>query len=390
MQKFVGVDYYNIEDLLSEEEILVRDSVRKFIDDNVIPVIEKHYQDGTFPMDLIPKLGELGVFGMTLPQKYGCAEMNNVAYGLAMQELERGDSGVRSFASVQSALVMYPIYTFGSEEQKEKWLPQLAAGQKIGCFGLTEPDYGSNPGGMVTKAVKTEGGYILNGAKMWITNGTLADIAVVWAKLDGVVKGFLIEKGTKGFSAPEMKGKHSLRASVTSELILQDVFIPEENLLPKSDGLKSALMCLNQARYGIAWGVTGSMMACYDSALNYAKSRVQFSKPIAAYQLTQDKLVYILTEITKSQLLNYRLAVLKDQKKVKHTHISMAKRNNCEKALEIARIAREILGANGILDEYPVMRHSANLESVKTYEGTHEMHTLILGEDITGFASFDS
>jgi len=390
VQKFVGVDYYNIEDLLSEEEILVRDSVRKFIDDNVIPVIEKHYQDGTFPMDLIPKLGELGVFGMTLPQKYGCAEMNNVAYGLAMQELERGDSGVRSFASVQSALVMYPIFTFGSDDQKEKWLPQLAAGQKIGCFGLTEPDYGSNPGGMVTKAVKTEGGYILNGAKMWITNGTLADIAVVWAKLDGVVKGFLVEKGTEGFSAPEMKGKHSLRASVTSELILQDVFIPEENLLPKSDGLKSALMCLNQARYGIAWGVTGSMMACYDSALNYAKSRVQFSKPIAAYQLTQDKLVYILTEITKAQLLNYRLAVLKDQKKVKHTHISMAKRNNCEKALEIARIAREILGANGILDEYPVMRHSANLESVKTYEGTHEMHTLILGEDITGFASFDS
>ena len=390
MQKFVGVDYFNIEDLLTEEEILVRDSVRKFVDENVIPIIEEHYQKGTFPMDLIPKLGELGVFGMTFPQKYGCAEMNNVAYGLAMQELERGDSGVRSFASVQSALVMYPIYTFGSEEQKEKWLPQLAAGEKIGCFGLTEPDYGSNPGGMVTKAVKTDGGYILNGAKMWITNGTLADIAVVWAKLDGVVKGFLVEKGTEGFSAPEMKGKHSLRASVTSELILQDVFVTEENLLPKSDGLKSALMCLNQARYGIAWGVTGSMMACYDTALNYAKSRIQFSKPIAAYQLTQDKLVYMLTEITKSQLLNHRLAVLKDLKRVKHTHISMAKRNNCEKALEIARIAREILGANGILDEYPVMRHSANLESVKTYEGTHEMHTLILGEDITGFQAFDS
>ncbi|KUG26215.1 glutaryl-coa dehydrogenase [hydrocarbon metagenome] len=390
MQKFVGVDYFNIEDLLTQEEILVRDSVRKFVDENVIPVIEDHYQKGTFPMDLIPKLGELGVFGMTFPQKYGCAELNNVAYGLAMQELERGDSGVRSFASVQSALVMYPIYTFGSDEQKEKWLPQLAAGEKIGCFGLTEPDYGSNPGGMVTKAVKTNGGFILNGAKMWITNGTLADVAVVWAKLDGVVKGFLVEKGTEGFSAPEMKGKHSLRASVTSELILQDVFVPEENLLPKTDGLKSALMCLNQARYGIAWGVTGSMMACYDTALNYAKSRVQFSKPIAAYQLTQDKLVYMLTEITKSQLLNHRLAVLKDLKKVKHTHISMAKRNNCEKALEIARIAREILGANGILDEYPVMRHSANLESVKTYEGTHEMHTLIIGEDITGFPAFDS
>lgn len=390
MQKFVGVDYFNIEDLLTQEEILVRDSVRKFVDENVIPVIEDHYQKGTFPMDLIPKLGELGVFGMTFPQKYGCAELNNVAYGLAMQELERGDSGVRSFASVQSALVMYPIYTFGSDEQKEKWLPQLAAGEKIGCFGLTEPDYGSNPGGMVTKAVKTNGGFILNGAKMWITNGTLADVAVVWAKLDGVVKGFLVEKGTEGFSAPEMKGKHSLRASVTSELILQDVFVPEENLLPKTDGLKSALMCLNQARYGIAWGVTGSMMACYDTALNYAKSRVQFSKPIAAYQLTQDKLVYMLTEITKSQLLNHRLAVLKDLKKVKHTHISMAKRNNCEKALEIARISREILGANGILDEYPVMRHSANLESVKTYEGTHEMHTLIIGEDITGFPAFDS
>lgn len=390
MQKFVGVDYYNIEDLLTEEEILVRDSVGKFVEENVIPVIEDHYQKGTFPMDLIPKLGELGVFGMTLPQKYGCAEMNNVAYGLAMQELERGDSGVRSFASVQSALVMYPIYTFGSEEQKEKWLPKLAVGEKIGCFGLTEPDYGSNPGGLVTKAEKVDGGYKLNGAKMWITNGTLADVAVVWAKLDGKVRGFLVEKGMEGFSAPEMKGKHSLRASVTSELILQDVLVPEENILPKSDGLKSALMCLNQARYGIAWGVTGSMMACYDTALNYAKSRVQFSKPIAAYQLTQAKLTQMVTEITKAQLMNHRLAVLKDQGKAKHTHVSMAKRNNCEKALEIARTAREILGANGILDEYPVMRHSANLESVYTYEGTHEMHTLIIGEDITGFAAYDS
>ncbi len=390
MQKFIGVDYYNIEDLLTEEEILVRNSVRQFVDENVIPVIEEHYQSGTFPMDLVPKLGELGVFGMTLPQKYGCAEMNNVAYGLAMQELERGDSGVRSFASVQSALVMYPIYTFGSEEQKEKWLPELAVGEKIGCFGLTEPDYGSNPGGMVTKAEKVDGGYKINGAKMWITNGTLADVAVVWAKLDGKVRGFLVEKGTKGFSAPEMKGKHSLRASVTSELIFQDVLIPEENLLPKTEGLKSALMCLNQARYGIAWGVTGSMMACYDTALNYAKSRVQFSRPIAGYQLTQAKLVKMLTEITKAQLLNHRMAILKDQKKLKHTHVSMAKRNNCEIALEIARTSREILGANGILDEYPVMRHSANLESVYTYEGTHEMHTLILGEDITGLPAYDN
>lgn len=390
MQKFVGVDYYNIEDLLSEEEIMVRDSVRKFVDDNVVPIIEEHYQKSTFPMDLIPKLGELGVFGMTLPQKYGCAEMNNVAYGLAMQELERGDSGVRSFASVQSALVMYPIYTFGSEEQREKWLPKLATGEIIGCFGLTEPDYGSNPGGMVTKAEKVDGGYKLNGAKMWITNGTIADVAVVWAKLDGKVKGFLVEKGMDGFSAPEMKGKHSLRASVTSELIFQDVFVPEENILPNSNGLKSPLMCLTQARYGIAWGVTGSMMACYDTALNYAKSRVQFSKPIAAYQLTQAKLAEMVTEITKAQLLNYRLAVMKDQGKAKHTHVSMAKRNNCKKALEIARTAREILGANGILDEYPVMRHSANLESVYTYEGTHEMHTLIIGEDITGFAAYDN
>lgn len=390
MQKFVGVDYFNIEDLLSEEEIMVRDSVRKFVDDNVIPIIEDHYQKATFPMDLIPKLGELGVFGMTLPQKYGGAELNNVAYGLAMQELERGDSGVRSFASVQSSLVMYPIYTFGSDEQKEKWLPKLATGEKIGCFGLTEPDYGSNPGGMVTKAEKVDGGYKLNGAKMWITNGTIADVAVVWAKLDGKVKGFLVEKGMEGFTAPEMKGKHSLRASVTSELIFQDVFVPEENILPDSNGLKSPLMCLTQARYSIAWGVTGSMMACYDTALNYAKSRVQFSKPIAAYQLTQAKLTEMITEITKAQLLNHRLAVMKDQGKAKHTHVSMAKRNNCQKALEIARTAREILGANGILDEYPVMRHSANLESVYTYEGTHEMHTLIIGEDITGFAAFDN
>jgi glutaryl-CoA dehydrogenase len=306
-----------------------------------------------------------------------------------MQELERGDSGLRSFASVQSSLVMYPIFTFGSEDQKDKWLPLLSTGEKIGCFGLTEPDYGSNPGGMITTAKKVDGGYILNGAKMWITNGTIADVAIVWAKLDGAVKGFIVEKDFQGFSAPEMKGKHSLRASITSELIFQDVFIPEENVLPESHGLKSPLMCLNQARFGIAWGVVGSMMAVYDSALKYSKSRVQFSKPIAAYQLTQQKLVNILSEITKAQLLNHRLAVLKDQNKVKHTQISLAKRNNCEVALNAARVAREILGANGILDEYPIMRHSANLESVKTYEGTHEMHTLILGEDITSFSAFE-
>lgn len=389
MDKFKGVDYYNIESILSEDEIMVRDSVRDFVSNEVIPIIEEYNRKSEFPRQLISKMAELGVFGATLPQKYGCAEMNNVAYGLVMQELERGDSGIRSFASVQSALVMYPIYTFGSEEQKDYWLPLLASGEKIGCFGLTEPDFGSNPGGMVTKAEKTEGGYRLNGAKMWITNGTIADVAVVWAKLDGVVNGFLVTKGSKGFSAPEMKGKHSLRASVTSELVFEDVFVPEENRLPKTAGLKSALMCLNQARYGIAWGVTGAMMACYESALNYAKSRVQFSKPIAAYQITQEKLVFMLTEITKAQLLNLQLGRMKDNGTLRHTHVSLAKRNNCEKALEIARVAREILGANGILDEYPVMRHAANLESVKTYEGTHEMHTLILGEDITGYPAFD-
>jgi glutaryl-CoA dehydrogenase len=389
MQKFSGVDYFDIESLLADDERMVRDSVREFVDSEVIPIIEENYEKGTFPFELVKKMGELGVFGMTLPQKYGCAEMNNVAYGLVMQELERGDSGVRSFASVQSGLVMYPILTFGSDKQKDYWLPKLASGEKIGCFGLTEPDYGSNPGGMITQAEKVEGGYKLNGAKMWITNGTIADVAVVWAKLEGVVHGFLVEKGLDGFSAPEMKGKHSLRASITSELIFQDVFVSEENLLPKTNGLRSPLMCLNQARYGIAWGVVGSMMECYTTALNYAQSRIQFSKPIAAYQMTQEKLVYMLTEITKAQFVNLQMAKLKDKGKVKHTHISLAKRNNCEKALDIARVAREILGANGILNEYPIMRHSANLESVKTYEGTHEMHTLILGADITGFEAFE-
>lgn len=389
MNKFQGVDYYNIESLLSSEEIMIRDTVREFVSDEIIPIIEKNNREGTFPAHLVPKMAELGLFGNTLPQKYGCAELNYVSYGLIAQELERGDSGIRSFVSVQSSLVMYPIFRFGSDEQKDKWLPQLANGTKVGCYGLTEPDYGSNPSGMVTKAERVDGGFLLNGAKMWITNGTIADVAVVWAKLDGVVRGFLVEKGMKGFTAPEMKGKHSLRASVTSELIFDNVFLPEKNLLPKTEGLKNALMCLNQARYGIAWGVVGAMMACYVSALNYSKSRKQFSKPIAGYQMTQEKLVYILTEITKAQLLNLQLGRMMDKGDAKHVHVSMAKRNNCEKALEIARISREIHGANGILDEYPVMRHAANLESVKTYEGTHEMHTLILGEDITGIPAFD-
>ncbi len=388
MQKFQGVDYLSVDSLLSEEELLVRNTVREFVEEKVIPIIEKHNRAGTFPMELIPQMGELGLMGPTLPSAYGGADMNNVSYGLMMQELERGDSGIRSFASVQSGLVMYPIHTYGTEEQKKKWLPLLAKGEKIGCFGLTEPDYGSNPGGMITRAVKSNDGYVLNGAKMWITNGTIADVAVVWAKLDGVVHGFLVEKGTSGFSAPEMKGKHSLRASITSELIFQDVHIPKANLLPGGKGLKLPLSCLSQARYGIAWGAVGAAMACYDSALNYAKTRIQFDKPIGSYQMTQEKLVYMLTEITKAQLVCLQLGRLKDAGKVRFQQISFAKRNNVYQALEIARMARTILGANGILDEYPVMRHAANLESVLTYEGTHEMHTLIVGEDITGIPAY--
>ncbi len=388
MPKFIGVDYYNIDSLLTEEEKLVRDTVRDFTDKEVLPIIEKYYQNGTFPVHLIRKLGELGLLGMTLPEKYGGAGVSNVAYGLAMEELERGDTGIRSFASVQGGLVMYPIYTFGSEEQKMKYLPKLATGELIGCFGLTEPDFGSNPGGMLTKAEKTNGGYLLNGTKMWITNGSIADVAIIWAKLEGKVRGFIVDTDTEGFGSVEMRGKLSLRASITSELVLEDVFVPESALLPKSTGLRSPLMCLNQARYSIAWGVIGSMIACYSSALDYAKTRIQFGKPIASYQLTQLKLTNMLTEITKAQLLAFQLGKLKDQGVVKHTQISMAKRNNVEQALLIARDAREIHGANGILSEYPVMRHLANLETVKTYEGTHEMHTLIIGEDITGISAF--
>ncbi len=385
---FQHPDYLNIDELLTDEEKLVRQAVGDFVDNEVLPIIEHHARQGSFPMHLVEKMAEMGVFGVTLPTEYGGAGLNNICYGLAMQELERGDSGVRSFASVQSSLVMYPIYTYGSEEQRRKWLPRLAAGKAIGCFGLTEPDAGSNPAGMVTNAKKIDGGFLLNGAKMWITNGTLADVAVVWAKLDGVVRGFLVEKGMKGFTAPEMKGKHSLRASVTSELVFQDVEIPEANILPGVEGLKGPLGCLTQARYGISWGVIGSAMACYDSSLNYAKSRIQFGKPIAGFQLTQEKLVYMINEITKAQLLCWRLGKIKDSGNIRPQQVSMAKRNNVEMALNIARIAREIHGANGILDEYPVMRHAANLESVKTYEGTHEMHTLIIGQDITGIQAF--
>lgn len=383
-----GVDYYNLDELLSEEEKMVRQTIRDFVNAEVIPVIERHNQAMTFPKELIPKMAELGMFGPTLPEKYGGLGINNVAYGLMMTELERGDSGMRSFASVQSALVMYPIYEFGSEEHRMKWLPAMAKGEKVGCFGLTEPDYGSNPAGMITNAKKVDGGYILNGAKMWITNSPIADVAVVWAKLDGVIRGFLVERGSKGFETPEMKGKLSLRASITGEIIMQDVFVPDENLLPKTEGLKNPLMCLTQARYGIAWGVIGAAMECYTTALEYALSRIQFNKPIASYQITQEKLVWILNEITKAQLMCYHLGRMKDKGTAKHTHVSMAKRNNCEMALTVCRMAREILGANGILDEYPIMRHANNLESVKTYEGTHEMHTLIIGEDITGIPAF--
>ncbi len=387
--EFKGVDYYFLDDMLTGEEKAIRQTIRDFVSNEICPVIEKYNQEMKFPMQLIPKMAELGIFGPTLPEEYGGLGLNNISYGLIMQELERGDSGMRSFASVQSGLVMYPIYEFGSEQQKKYWLPKLATAEKIGCFGLTEPDYGSNPGGMITKAEKVSGGYLLNGAKMWITNGTIADVAIVWAKLNGKVNGFIVEKGTKGFTAPETKGKLSLRASVTSELVFEDCLIPEENILPNTSGLKSPLMCLTQARYGIAWGMIGMMMACYDTALEYAKSRKQFSKPIAAYQITQEKLAYMLTEITKAQLLCYRLAQLKDSGRMRPQQVSLAKRNSCEIAKNIAGIAREILGANGILDEYPVMRHLANVESVKTYEGTHEMHTLILGEDITGFSAFE-
>lgn len=387
--EYKGVDYYNLDELYTDEEKAIRDTVRDFVDNEVIPIIEKYNQEMKFPTQLIPKMGELGLFGPTLPVEYGGMGINNISYGLIMQELERGDSGVRSFASVQSALVMYPIYTYGSEEQKKFWLPKLATAEKIGCFGLTEPDFGSNPGGMITKAEKVSDGYLINGAKMWITNGTIADVAVVWAKLDGKVKGFLVEKGTKGFSAPETKGKLSLRASVTSELVFEDCLIPAENILSNSGGLKSPLSCLTQARYGIAWGVIGMAMHCYHTALEYTKSRIQFGKPLAAFQITQEKLAFMLTEITKAQLLDYRLAQMKDNGTLRPQQVSMAKRNNCELAKTIASMAREMLGANGILDEYPIMRHLNNIESVKTYEGTHEMHTLILGEDVTGFSAFE-
>jgi glutaryl-CoA dehydrogenase len=390
--KFQGTDFYDVNGLLSEEERAVRDTVRAWVDDNVMPVIADAYIAGKFPKQLVPGMAELGLFGANLPEEYGCAGLNNVAYGLIMQELERGDSGVRSFASVQGALVMYPIYAFGSEEQKKKWLPQMASGRVIGCFGLTEPDYGSNPAGMITVAKETKDGWVLNGAKMWITNGSTAQMAVVWAKTGkeaDSIRGFLVPTDAKGFSAKDQKGKLSLRASDTSELVLQDVHVPKDAILPQSGGLKSPLMCLTAARYGIAWGAVGAAMACYDEAVSYAKTRVMFGKPIGGFQLQQARLAEMLSEITKAQLLCLQLGRLKDAGTSTPQQVSLAKRNNVSMATDIAREARRLLGANGILVEYQAMRHLANLESVYTYEGTHDIHTLILGQEITGLSAFN-
>jgi glutaryl-CoA dehydrogenase len=387
MKKFRGVDLYEIDPFLSDEERMVRQTVREFVDAELVPVIRDAWEEGKLPKSLVPKIAQMGLLGATI-QGYGCAGMNSVAYGLCMQELERGDSGVRSFASVQSALVMYPIHAFGSDAQKDRFLPPLQRAELIGCFGLTEPDFGSNPGGMKTRAVKKGDRWILNGNKMWITNSPFAHVAVVWAKVDDAVQGFLVERGMKGFETPEIKGKLSLRASDTGEIVLRDCEVPEENRLPKAQGLKSALSCLNQARYGIAWGAVGAAMGCYEEALDYAKQRVQFTKPIAGYQLVQNKLVEMVTEITKAQLLSLQLGRLKDQGKSTFIQVSLAKRNNVYQALEIARAARDILGANGILNEYSSMRHMCNLESVYTYEGTHDIHALIIGEHITGLAAY--
>jgi len=389
--KFRGVDFIGFDALLSDDERLVRDTSRKFIEDNLIPIIEECNRAGRFPRELVKPMADLGFYGASL-KGYGCAGMSNVEYGLVMQEMERGDSGVRSFVSVQSALVMYPIYAFGSDEQKQTWLPAMQQGEKLGCFGLTEPDFGSNPSGMRTRARKVGNEYVLNGEKMWITSGSIADVAVIWAKVedeDNKIRGFLVETDRPGFHAEDIHGKWSLRASVTSGLSMQDVRIPESNLLPKSGGLKSPLMCLNQARYGIAWGGIGAAMACYDCALQYAQLRKQFhDKPIASHQLVQEKLTWMINEITKGQLLVLQVGRLKDQDNAGAQHISMAKRNNVWMALECARMARDILGANGVADEYPLMRHMMNLESVKTYEGTHDIHTLIIGQSVTGIDAF--
>jgi glutaryl-CoA dehydrogenase len=388
-------DIYNIDFALSEEERAIRDSIRQFVDEKVIPVIGKAYIDGRFPKEIIPQMAELGVFGANLPEEYGCAGLSNVAYGLINQELERGDSGVRSFASVQSSLAMYPIYAFGSEEQKKHYLPKMAAGEIIGCFGLTEPDFGSNPSGMITRArEQADGTWILNGAKMWITNGSTAQIAIVWAKTgdskeDSSIRGFIVPTDAAGFTSKDQKGKLSLRASDTSELVFADVRLPADALLPGSGGLKSPLMCLTQARYGISWGAIGAAIACYEEALSYAGNRVMFGRPIAGFQLQQERLAEMITEIVKAQLLSLHLGRLKDAGSYTPQQVSLAKRNNVNIATNIAREARRLLGANGILAEYASMRHMANLESVYTYEGTHDIHTLIIGQAVTGIGAFE-
>ena len=388
------LDFFNIDSQLSEEERAVRDSVRRFVDERVLPIIGKCYVDGRFPKELVPEMAELGVFGANLPEEYGCAGLNNVAYGLIMQELERGDSGVRSFASVQGALAMYPIYAFGSEDQRRNWLPKMARGEVIGCFGLTEPDFGSNPAGMITMAhEQADGTWLLNGGKMWITNGSTAQISVVWAKTNGdkserSIRGFIVPTNSKGFKARDQKGKLSLRASDTSELVFEDVHLPNDALLPKSGGLKSPLMCLTQARYGISWGAVGAAMACYEEALSYSKNRVMFDRPIGSFQLQQERLADMLTEITKAQLVSLHLGRLKDAGTYTPQQVSLAKRNNVDMATDVAREARRLLGAVGILAEYSAMRHMANLESVYTYEGTHDVHTLILGQAATGMSAF--
>ena len=388
MSRYEGVDFYKMEQHLNEEEIMVRDLVRDWVDEKVIPIIEEYYTKGTFPTELISEIGEMGLFGCNL-EGYECAGLSNVAYGLVCQELERGDSAIRSCVSVQGSLSMYPIHAFGTEEQKQKYLPGMAKGELIGCFGLTEPDHGSDPGGMETKAVEDGNSYILNGAKMWITNGTIADLAIVWAKLDGKIRGFIVEKDDSGFTAPEMKGKHSLRASITSELVFQNCKIPKDRILPNVQGLKGPLSCLTQARYGIAWGSLGAAMGCFHSSVDYSKSRIMFQKPIASFQLVQNKLAWMLREITKGQLLAYHLGRAKDKGEATPEMVSLGKMNNVDAAIQIARMARDIHGANGILNEYPIMRHMANLESVYTYEGTHDIHNLILGRWITGIQAFE-
>jgi glutaryl-CoA dehydrogenase len=383
MTPFTGVDYYAVDDWLTEEERMIRKTVRDFVEREALPIIEEHHAREEFPRHLIGRMAELGLFGANL-KGYGCAGLNNISYGLICQELERGDSGLRSMVSVQGSLCMHPIHAFGSEAQKERWLPLMAAGKAIGCFGLTEPDHGSDPGGMETRARADGNQFILSGVKRWITNGSIADVAIVWAKTTQGIRGFLVEKGMPGYTAHDIKGKFSLRASITSELVLDEVRVPQENMLPDVVGLKGPFSCLGQARYGIVWGALGAAMACYHTALHYAKDRRQFDRPLAGYQLVQQKLVHMITEITKGQLLAYRLGQLKDRGAVRPEHISMAKRNNVGHALEIARLARDILGANGIVNEYPVIRHMLNLETVNTYEGTYDMHTLIIGRDVTG------